>query len=51
MTETELKLDLDRVGANSPEFLSSHTHTMRIFFSAYSIRLQCIICMQSACPE
>jgi hypothetical protein len=32
MTVTELKLDLDRVGANSPEFLSSHTHTHNAYF-------------------
>ena len=26
MTENKLKLDLARMGANSPEFLSFHTH-------------------------
>ena len=39
MTETELKLDLDRVGANSPEFLSSHTHNA--YFSSLPIPFGC----------
>jgi len=41
MTETELKLDLDRMGANSPEFLSSHTHTHTVYFSSLPIPFDC----------